>query len=344
MDWSNERYVRLYTRDTPQRIALGWEAQNLAAQLFRVLDRSGVLDLGSLGPMGVAVVLHEVGRWDGEIKPALAKLLDADVFRIVGTKLIAPNFIEAQEAPQSDRMRKAESRARRRDLALNGDLLAVTKRDIRVPGVSASGGSGESAQTVSAARVVTLPATPVTLRDPNGTKGAGSVTSGHVESRSVTPCRAVPCLEESGSGSGGSASPSANFSTSADHPSSSGEPPDGLDEPLLRICEPRAAPKRAARDSARPEAAAWLEWFNRRFGRHFELRDEVVAAVRALRAKHFTQEDMRLVALFKRSQWEGKADMAHLLVPATLLRVKTFGGYLDAAREWFDAEERKNHG
>ena len=45
MDFPNERYVRLYTRETTTWRLLGWEGQALLPQVLRLVDRSGVLDL-----------------------------------------------------------------------------------------------------------------------------------------------------------------------------------------------------------------------------------------------------------------------------------------------------------
>jgi hypothetical protein len=348
MDWANERYVRFYTRDTPEWIALGWDAQNLEMQLTRKVDRSGVLDLGKLGPKAVAVVLHQVELWESRLCAALYKLVEDGRVLIIGDKLIIPDFVPQQETPQSDRQRQAESRARRREQALAGQ---VTFRDIGEQGFDApaplSLPESPPNGSHSLPHVFTERDAAVPIRDVVVTKRDGSVTPGHVVSRGVTPSlpsRADPEVPRAGD----AAVSDPRFGPEHESSSSGGAPDAGpLVLQLVGAKQSRAA---KAKDSAHGEAAAWLEWFNRRFvgpsgsPRRFELRDEVVDAVRSLRAKKFTQEDMRMVALYKRAQWEGRPEMAHLLVPATLLRVKTFGGYLDAARLWFEAEEKKNHG
>lgn len=116
MNWSDERYVRVYTRDTPDWVALGWEAQALFLLILRKVDRAGVLDLGKSGEPGMADLL----RMPIEIfDQALAKLLkDGCVTRShTLSQLVVPNFLSAQEARQSDRQRQHETRARRRDAA-----------------------------------------------------------------------------------------------------------------------------------------------------------------------------------------------------------------------------------
>jgi hypothetical protein len=75
--------------------------------------------------------------------------------------LVAPNFMEAQETPQSDKQRSKESRARRRDRARAEQI--VTNRD---------GGD--------------------TKRDAGDTKRDPSVTRRHAASRGVTPDQTDP--------------------------------------------------------------------------------------------------------------------------------------------------------
>lgn len=124
MDWSDERYVRVYTRDTADFLALSFEAQGLLGLIIRKLDRAGVLELGRHGKRGVAIAIGHPARWDA-IAPALEELLLDGCIVMDGTRLVMLNFIEAQEAVQSDRLRQAASRARRRELS-NVD---VTIRD-----------------------------------------------------------------------------------------------------------------------------------------------------------------------------------------------------------------------
>jgi hypothetical protein len=155
MRWEDERYVRLYTRDTVDWLALSFEAQSLLALILRKLDRAGLLVLGKHGKRAVAVAIGHAARWE-IIAPALEELLTDGCVRIEGDTLVMPNFLEAQEAAMSDRQRKAEQRARARDLAGAG-------RDI-------------------ASR--------------NVTKSPEPVTPSPDESQQVTPSRAVPCRAE----------------------------------------------------------------------------------------------------------------------------------------------------
>jgi hypothetical protein len=111
MDWSNERYVRVYTRDTDDWLVLSWEAQALWLMVLRKLDRAGVLETRR-GARGIAALVRMPVD---VVERALAELVEDGCLRPHELGYVAPNFIEAQETPQSDRQRKAESRARRRD-------------------------------------------------------------------------------------------------------------------------------------------------------------------------------------------------------------------------------------
>lgn len=116
MDWSNERYVRLYCRDTVEWEMLPWEARALWPNLLRKVDRAGILPLGRHGVKGLAALVKlpvEV------VEPGLAALLEDGCLVAKGDVLVVPNFLAAQEAKQSDRQRQEESRARRRASALS---------------------------------------------------------------------------------------------------------------------------------------------------------------------------------------------------------------------------------
>jgi hypothetical protein len=158
MDFANERYVRVYTRDTADLLAIGWEGRLVLYELLRKVDRAGVIELdGDVLPEMLRVPrnIFEVG-WP--------RLLERGVIEAVTNRdgkshAVVPNFIEAQEATQSDKHRQRESRARRRELARLGEL-GVTNRHATV-----------------------------TPRD----ERSQTVTDGHsVPSRAV-PSRAVPC-------------------------------------------------------------------------------------------------------------------------------------------------------
>lgn len=164
MNFSDERYVRVYTKDTPTWRLLPWEGRALLPLLLRAVDRAGVIDLGDevneglAAAVGLPVEVVAVGL------PALVKrgtvVLHADGM------LALPKFIEAQEAKQSDKQRQKESRLRRAEIG------AITNRDEPSQNVT---DCHETIQNVTTGHTASQP-----------------VTSGHsVLSRAVPNC-AVP--------------------------------------------------------------------------------------------------------------------------------------------------------
>ncbi len=122
MRFEDERYVRLYTRDTTTWLMLPWQSRCVLMALFRKVDRAGVWELGDDGVEGLSVVLAlppEV------VEPGLVPLLKRGTVVVQGGTLLIPNFLEAQEAKQSDKARQRSARERARDVAAAG----VTLRD-----------------------------------------------------------------------------------------------------------------------------------------------------------------------------------------------------------------------
>lgn len=114
MDWANERYVRLYTRDTITWKLIGWEGRAILPQLLRKVDRAGVLELGGLTPAeAVAAVIDAPIEL---VETAMQRILARGAAELGVDSIIIPKFIDAQEEPQSDAQRARECRARRRDL------------------------------------------------------------------------------------------------------------------------------------------------------------------------------------------------------------------------------------
>jgi hypothetical protein len=117
VNWSDERYVRVYTRDTVDWQALGWEGQALFVLLLRKVDRAGIFEMGRHGARGVAAML---AMPPDVVERALPVLLEDGCVERRGTTLVVRNFIEAQEASMSPGHRQKESREKRRDMLRAG--------------------------------------------------------------------------------------------------------------------------------------------------------------------------------------------------------------------------------
>lgn len=127
MRWEDERYVRIYTRDTTDWLAFSFEAQALLLMLLRKVDRAGILPLGKHGKRGVAIAIGHPREWE-RLESAFEELLADGCVRVSpdGTRLVIPNFIFAQEARASDKSRQQKSREFARDLAASE---SITSRD-----------------------------------------------------------------------------------------------------------------------------------------------------------------------------------------------------------------------
>ena len=159
MNWSDERYVRIYTRDTADLIAVGWEGRAVLWELVRKVDRAGVLDHGGDGDL----IAGMLGLPVDMVRMGLERLAKRGTIVLHPSTLVIPNFIAAQEERQSDKRRQSESRARRRDRAL-------------------AEGAGEAAARAAARPdYYRLPPSAPVDKQPDGL-----VTSGHTWSQPVT--------------------------------------------------------------------------------------------------------------------------------------------------------------
>lgn len=130
MVWSDERYVRIYTRDTADWQCLSFLAQGLFCLLLRKVDRAGVLQLGRSGHKAVAIAIGHAHQWP-MLEPALEELLADGCIEIVDGNLVVPNFLDAQEAEASDKARAKKYREVRRDTHRSG--VVTTPRSTQAP-------------------------------------------------------------------------------------------------------------------------------------------------------------------------------------------------------------------
>jgi len=160
MDWSNERYVRLYVRDTKTWMLLQWEGQAVFSMLLRKVDRAGILDDVFCGDDLVVMfangIPHEIAQTGFE------RMIKYGVIVQTKTGIFIPNFLSAQESSASDSQRKRAERERR---AAAKKLESVTNSD-----------SVESQKVTKSHDL------------------SRGVTGGHDLSQPVTPCCADPVL------------------------------------------------------------------------------------------------------------------------------------------------------
>ena len=221
LDWGSERYVKVFTRDTPDWLMLSWEAQCLFLQLLRKADRAGVLHLGRHGKQAVMVQLGRPALWPA-LEPALDELLADSCVVLDGDRLLIRNYIEAQETPADAKTRKQAQRLREKSLG------HAASRDV-------TNGHAMS-RDVERRDETSEPVTPVS-RD---------VTRGHALTQNVTP--AVPCRAE----------PAVPCQPLKDLRAASAAPPDPGEQPTpSQVVAPEPPPSRPATPSpkASPQAA-----------------------------------------------------------------------------------------
>lgn len=115
MNWSDERYVRLYQRDTPDWLLWPWQSRALFPLLLRKADRAGRIPFGRHGARGLAVL---VALPPEVVEPGLAGLVEDGCVVDEGDTLCLRNYVAAQEARTSDRVRQQASRERRASRAV----------------------------------------------------------------------------------------------------------------------------------------------------------------------------------------------------------------------------------
>jgi hypothetical protein len=111
LDWSNERYVRYYVRETPDEAVWCWQAVALWPQLLRRADRAGVIETRK-GLRGLAAITKM--PLDLIVEPGMADLLEDGCIVETQRGYAIPNYIEAQTAKSSGKLRNAEYKARAR--------------------------------------------------------------------------------------------------------------------------------------------------------------------------------------------------------------------------------------
>jgi DNA-binding transcriptional ArsR family regulator len=181
LQWSDERYVRIYTRDTLDWSALSWDAQGLWTALNRKATRTGRIDLGRVGRRGVAALVGRAELAD-RLGAALDELLADGCVRIEGSALVIPDFIEAQEAVSSGAKRMREHRERQRE-AEEEAASGATPGDAPSPSGDETSPGDETSQNVTRGYSTAQHGTEGTARPP----GRGA---------------AVPAREDAGNGTG----------------------------------------------------------------------------------------------------------------------------------------------
>jgi hypothetical protein len=130
VNYEDERYVRLYTRNTPTWCSWKWEARAVLPLLLRVVDRDGRLEWPKGDDaLSVAAVLMMPVK---VVVVAMRELARTGTIKTGDGWLEFPNFVDGQNSKgraKSGAERMAELRERRRSGGLCADVTSVTKSD-----------------------------------------------------------------------------------------------------------------------------------------------------------------------------------------------------------------------
>ena len=114
MNWSDERYVKLYVRPTATYRLWPWQTKAIFPWLLARCDGSGLIDVGRHGIQGVAALVEmplEV------VEAGMKTLVEDGTVEAVPRGFLVPKFIEAQEATKTERAKKRDQRERMRSQA-----------------------------------------------------------------------------------------------------------------------------------------------------------------------------------------------------------------------------------
>lgn len=123
MRFEDERYVRLYTRDTTTWLMLPWQSRAVAPLILRKVDRAGILDLGDDGIEGLAV---HIGIPFDVVEPGVEGLVEHGTVEVRNGILAWPRFVEAHESSARPNRARGRNPYGRREIrpALRAAVMA----------------------------------------------------------------------------------------------------------------------------------------------------------------------------------------------------------------------------
>lgn len=124
LNFEDEHYVRVYTRDTKTWKRLGFEGQTVLMHVLRRLDKAGVLDDIEDPVIDVALVTDVPEVF---VAVGLPRLFACGVLEHRGNCIVMPRYIEGQTARKSDAARSRDARQKRRAVAMSASRKVTSE-------------------------------------------------------------------------------------------------------------------------------------------------------------------------------------------------------------------------
>lgn len=134
MNWSDEKYVKLYVRDSLTWLSWPWEARACWPLLLRKLDGAGLIETGR-GDQAAAVALQILMPVE-VVKVGLPAILASGTLEVVTGGLVSPAFVEAQEARKTEAQKKRDQRERVRDQRRAQQVFEIRNEPVPTPSPS----------------------------------------------------------------------------------------------------------------------------------------------------------------------------------------------------------------
>lgn len=113
MNWPDEKYVKVYTRDTLTWKSWSWQARTVFLHLTRKLDGAGLIEVGRMDPVDALVLQLDLPR--EVVAAGLPEIIGSGTAEMVVAGMLVPNWIAAQESTKTEAQKKRDQRERVRD-------------------------------------------------------------------------------------------------------------------------------------------------------------------------------------------------------------------------------------
>lgn len=112
MNWSDERYVKLYVRKTATWLTWPWEARAVFPSMLKEADGAGLIDVGARDPVRTLAIMLAMPA--EVVQPAVDAMLETGTIERTDRGFLITAYIEAQEATKTESRRKQDQRERQR--------------------------------------------------------------------------------------------------------------------------------------------------------------------------------------------------------------------------------------